>query len=392
MNPLDEFDLDITDNNEIISNNPLLDPPKKEKKETILLSKEQELIILTEWEKRPENPPSIPELIRLVWPDIEENLIDARTTYGKIIREYLIAKFGPEVTQIKKKELELTPEHQEYIRNNCSNMSAFEMSKELFQNPRLSPAAMETRLVKEFLKTLPGAMVNEEEEELDVEYRPPKKLEHALARIIKYVKDCKIDRNKLTPSQKKQAEALIGYLHDYRLIHQINTYENIDDKKLFESSFISYTWDKSDLSAEDVHQYIILCTEVVMSASIQRTINMLQSEQDRQMEEGEGKLSMSLIEAVNVARTEYNSSVKRQETLFKALVTQRSQRLNDRIGPQFTLLSIVEEMKNEEKRKSLIQDAEKRNDKIKGEIKKLSSMDERIVRIWGIDQDLILNG
>jgi hypothetical protein len=49
-------------------------------------------------------------------------------------------------------------------------------------------------------------------------------------------------------------------------------------------------------------------------------------------------------------------------------------------------------MKIEERRKKLIEDAEKRNDKIKGEIKRLESAEERICRIWGIDEDLIING
>lgn len=382
-NPLDFLD----------TPNPLMDV-KKEKKE-VVLTEEQKLLILKEWGKKSDQPPGIPELIQLCFPELSDDQFDARTVYGRAVREYLILKFGPETVEIlkpTKKEIILSPEQEEYIRNNCSNMRPFEMGKELFQNPRLSPVSTEMRLIKEFLKTLPNAMIGEEDEEgLEFEYKPPKRLEHVLARIIKYVKDCKIDKNKLTPAHRKQAEALIGYLHDFRLCHQINTYENTEDKKLFESSFISYTWDKSDLSAEDVHQYIILCTEVVMSASIQRTINMLQIEQDRALE-CDGKVNMALVELIGNTRNDYNSSVKRQETLFKALVQERSKRLNERVGPQFTLLNIVEEMKNEERRKALILEAEKRNDKIKGEIARLSAFDEMICRIHGVDEDLIING
>ncbi len=362
-----------------------------EEKQPFILSNEQKVLILKRWEQLP--IPSIMDLLELILPGQK---LDGRSMPGISIKK-LLSEHGLKAetkTEYKEKgPIKLTIEQEEFIRNNISTMPRpFEMAKEIFQNPRLSPASKEVKAVIEFVKTLPSYIMNNDEDGLEAEYKPPKRIEHVLARIFKYVKDNKIDKDKLTPQNKKCAEALIGYLHDYRLIHQINTYSEIDDKKLFESSFISYCWDKSDLSAEDVHLYIILCTEVVMSASIQRTINMLQAEQDRQMEEGEGKLSMSLIEAVNVARTEYNSSVKRQETLFKGLITERSKRLNERVGPQFTLLNIVEEMKNEERRKALILDAEKRNERIKDELKRLDSAEERICRIWGLDENLVING
>jgi hypothetical protein len=390
-NPLEEFDPDTEDNN------PLLGPPKKKKIEEIILSKEQELIILKEWEKNPENPPSVNDLIRLCWPDIEEEMIDGRSSYGKIIKEYLTSKFGSEIAQVAiqtykpKKEIELSTEQIEYITNNCSTMKPFEMAKEVFQNPKLSPASAEVRLVINLVKSLPQSLVYGDEEELELEYKPPKLPIHVIARINKYVKDSKIDKDKPTPTHKKQCDALINYLHDYRLIHQINTYESISDKKLFESSFITYCWDKSDLSAEDVHQYIILCTEVVMSASIQRTINTLQIEQDRILNE-EGKVPMALVELIGNTRNDYNASVKRHETLIKSLTTERSKRLKDRIGPEFTLLNIVEEFKKEESRMEWIQEAEERNKRIGKEIDRLSKFDEGIVRIFGINSDLVFNG
>ncbi len=128
-----------------------------------------------------------------------------------------------------------------------------------------------------------------------------------------------------------------------------------------------------------------------MESSIKRMIAMLEGEQQRTLDET-GKLNMALIEAIKTSRDEYNACRKRQDSLYKALDVERSKRQNERTGPQFTLLSIVEEMKYEERRIALIQDADKRNEKIKGEMERLSTMDERFVRLYGIDLDLVLNG
>ena len=42
--------------------------------------------------------------------------------------------------------------------------------------------------------------------------------------------------------------------------------------------------------------------------------------------------------------------------------------------------------------RKLVLEAEKRNDKLKGELKRLSEMDEIIARLYGIDEDLVING
>lgn len=361
----------------------------------IELNNEQQLLILKRWEND-KNPPSIMELVKLAFPHIEKKLQDGRSLYGRIVKKFLTEKGLDAETKteyIEKKVEELTPEQKEYVMNNCTNMRPFEMAKEVFQNQTLTPACTQVKMVVRYLKSLPDAVAYADDDSgLEIEYKPPKQVSHVVARIFKYVKDNRIDKDKLTPMQKKQAEALIGYLHDYRLIHQINTYENIEDKRLFESSFISYTWDKPDLSAEDVHLYIILCTEVVMSASIQRTINLLQCEQDRQMEENDGKISMTIVEAVGTARTEYNGSVKRQETLFKSLITERSKRLEEKIGQNASLLNLIETWKAKETRDKMIRMAQERKEKLSNEIDRLETMDDLKVKIMGISKNEILEG
>jgi hypothetical protein len=103
----------------------------------------------------------------------------------------------------------------------------------------------------------------------------------------------------------------------------MNIYDNEPDRELFESSFVRYTYDKGDLSQEEVDQYIVLCTEVVISSSIQGTINVLQHQIDIAIQE-DGKIPMALVEASNTARKEYNDCVNRQQKLNNDLKVKRS--------------------------------------------------------------------
>ena len=64
--------------------------------------------------------------------------------------------------------------------------------------------------------------------------------------------------------------------HTFRFNHQINSLAATTDRELFESSFIRYTFDKGDLTQEEVDQYIVLATEVVIAANIQGRIEHLQ--------------------------------------------------------------------------------------------------------------------
>jgi hypothetical protein len=269
------------------------------------LTKEQELKLLTEWNNRPDNPPSLVELVRLAF---NRDDLDGRSKEGKAVKEFLASR------QIKPKKsheyqakglIELNLEQKEYIGNNCSTMTGLEIAKILFKNEELTNLSQETRSVLEYIKTLPTNIKynNQENENLSTEeYRPPKSEDRMIAKINRYIMDG-VDKNKLTHKHKKDISSLIGYMNTFRFIHQINLYSDERDRELFESSFVRYTYDKSDLTQEEVDQYIVLSTEVVISSNIQQTINALQNQIDLSME-ADGKIPMAVVEASNTARKE----------------------------------------------------------------------------------------
>jgi hypothetical protein len=358
-----------------------------------VLTEEQQLKLLTEWNNRPDNPPSLVELVQLAF---NRDDLDGRSKEGKAVKEFLASR------QIKPKKsheyqpkglIELTLEQKEYIGNNCSTMNGLEIAKILFKNEALTNLCQETRSVLEYIKTLPTNIKynNQDNENIPTEeYRPPKSEERMIAKINRYILDG-IDKNKLTHKNKKEISSLIGYMNTYRFSHQINLYDDEKDRELFESSFVRYTYDKSDLTQEEVDQYIVLSTEVVISSNIQQTINVLQNQIDMAIQE-DGKIPMALVEASNTARKEYNDCVNRQQKLLNDLKIKRSEKLSKQVKETASIINLVQMWKEEESRNKLLKMAEMRKQVVEKEIDRLSSMDEIKAKILGISKDEILNG
>lgn len=361
--------------------------------EIINLSEEQKLKLLNEWNSRPNNPPSLVELVRLAF---NRDDLDGRSKEGKSVKEFLASR------QIKPKKsheyqakglIELNNEQKEYISNNCHTMTGIEMAKILFKNDSLTNLSQETRSILEYMKNIPNNIKFHQDENQNIpteEYRPPRSEERMIAKINKYILDG-VDKNKLTHKHKKEINSLIGYMNTFRFSHQINLYDDERDRELFESSFVRYTYDKSDLTQEEVDQYIVLSTEVVISSNIQQTINILQNQIDLAIQE-DGKIPMALVEASNTARKEYNDCVNRQQKLLNDLKVKRSDRLSKQIKETASIINLVQMWKEEESRQKLIKMAEMRKKVIEKEIDRLSSMDEIKCKILGISKDEILNG
>lgn len=360
------------------------------------LNDEQKLLIITTWNENKDNPPSLQDLTQKVFPDIPN--IDGRSVYGKAVKKFLASrdlKVKTKSEYTPKDRLEFTQEQKDFISNNASKMSFVEIAKQLFNNYSLTNLSIEARSVEDYLNTLPVQIRNvvaEEDEATQVSegYKPPKNIERALVRVNKYVLDG-INKDKITTKQKKEMTSLISYLHTYRFLHQIDTYPDLVDRELFESSFIRYTFDKSDLTQEEVDQYIVLATEVVISSNIQETIQTLQEQIDMEVDSGQ-KIPMTLVEAVTSARTEYNQSVNRQQKLLNDLKVKRSERLQNQVKENASILNLVQMWKDEETRKEMIKMADMRREVLKSEIGRLSSMDDVKARIFGLTEEEVLDG
>ena len=366
----------------------------------VSIPEDRQQLLLAEWESRPSNPPSLKESVQIAFPDIEEKFQDGRSKYGKCVKAFLAsqdmkAKASHEYQG--RDDVSLSDEMKEYIVNNGHAMSDLDVAKIIFDDNTLTNLHKETRLVSDYRQSqgieqslLVPSQTNDVPSQ--AEYKPPRTINLIISRVNKYVLDG-IDKDKLTARQRKEIESLIGYLHTYRFLHQINGYDSQVDRDLFESSFIRYTYDKADLTQEEVDQYIVLASEVVIASNIQRRVEHLQGLLDDAANDTEGRrISMSLVEAIGKAQNDYHQSVGRQNKLLSDLKEKRSDRLKNQIKENASIINLVQMWKEEESRKKLIQLAELRKQVVKEEVKNISSMDEVMARILGISEDEVLEG
>ena len=365
-----------------------------------VLSSEQQILILEEWNRRgvdhPDGPPSLSELIKIAFPDIEN--ADGRTKEGRIVKEFLSSRNMTARSlhdYVPKEKIELTEEHKEYIVNNAGMMKGYEIARVIFKDSSLSHVSQEARTINEFIKasdTEIEVAFNQEEGVVENEYKAPRTFTATMHKINRYVLDG-INKEKITAKQKVDIQSLIGYLNTYRFCYQINSYDGDVSRDLFESSFVRYTYDKNDLAQEEIDQYILLSAEVVIASTIQRRVEHLQRLLDDTANNTEGaRISMSLVEAINTAQNEYNQCVNRQQKLLGDLKQKRSDKLNKRISNNASILNLVEAWKDEESRKQMIGLANRQKENLKGEVEKLADMDELKCRILGLSKDEALNG
>tara|TARA_Y100001937_G_C7136550_1_gene340304 strand:- start:14968 stop:16053 length:1086 start_codon:yes stop_codon:yes gene_type:complete len=358
--------------------------------EKIQLSEEQKQNIVNEWNSREENPPSLLELIKIAFPDKN---VDGRSKEGKAVKAFLASRSikARAAQEYKAKDdITLIDDQKEFIENNYKFMTFVEIARVIFLNDKITNLNKEAKVVEAYIKQIDPN--HSSEESINVthdEYKPPTSFDKSLARINKYIFE-KITKEKITARDKKNIEALLGYMNTFRFVHQINTYDSTRTRELFESSFVRYTCDKNDLTQEEVDQYIVLSSEVVIASNIQRRVEHLQRLLD-EVADGDQRIAMSLVEAINTAQNEYHQSVNRQQKLLESLKEKRSDRLKNQLKENASILNLVELWKDEESRVKMIKLAELRKKAVKDEVEKLSNMDEIKARIMGISEDEVLN-
>ena len=158
---------------------------------------------------------------------------------------------------------------------------------------------------------------------------------------------------------------------------------------MFEAEFIRATWDKPDLSADEVNLYVNVCVDYInlknISAHMEK-LNRMFDEADEQQE-----LTVRLSELLKTKSEEYNQCEKRQESLIQRLAGDRAKRISQRQDKNASILSsLVESFQNEEERKLMIKMADMQKVAIKEEANNLESMNEWKARILGISKEDVI--
>lgn len=357
-----------------------------------ILTEEQKLKILERFNDGTKPIPTVRELILLTF----GQEYDARSKFGRAIRELLNERgLGYQSARewVPKKVIELTEEQKNFISNNIGAMKPLEMARNLFNNNELTNLDTETRAIYEYIRSLPTNISNQsiQKEALNIsDYVPPKTEEQVIRRVNKYVSNINLSKDSLNEKQKRDMKSLIGYLHTMRYLSQINTYSKVDERELFESEFIRCTYDKS-LTEEEVSQYIMYCTEVIIARQIDKRVQDLEEEQDRQIQENNGRPNMALVEQISALRGEFNQCINRQKASLKSLQGERKERLKLDNQNKGNIADLIVYAMSEEKRQHLLNIAAERRVKIANEIDRIKNLDDIKVEVFGIDPQEILD-
>ena len=192
----------------------------------------------------------------------------------------------------------------------------------------------------------------------------------------------------MSRNQKHCCDKLRINLSNSRFIAIVNNYTSFRDKELFEQEFIRLTWDKPDLTADELNLYMNVAKEIInlelITGHLQKLNDMFESADDQD------EMTVRLAEIIKAKSSEYHQCESRIENLTKKLQGDRGARLANKQKETASFLSIVQLFQEEEERKNMVRIAEMQKEIIKEEAQKLEGMAAWKARVLGIGIDDVL--
>jgi len=313
--------------------------------------------------------------------------LDGRTKQGIAIRSLLASNKVQYKTSKYEKvgDLPLSPEQEQFIEDQAKNgISALRIAELLYPDRPISAMGLEHRTVAAYIRNSNCENNATSDDAMFVKYQTPRSLERVINRINEATGE-KIDKDRLTRQQKMCAEKLAINLANSRFQKIINCYTSEDDRNIFEQEFIRMTWDKPDLTADEVNLYMNVCKEIINLETISRHLDKLNKMFEETQEQNE--MSIRLAEIIKAKSSEYHQCEGRVESLIKKLQGDRRERISSRQKENASILSIVQLFQDEEERANMIKIAEMQKSLVSDEAKKMETMVEWKARILGISLD-----
>jgi len=328
-----------------------------------------------------------PDLNSITRKFFNDESLDGRTKQGIAIRSLLASnKIQYKTSKYEKVgDLHLTPEQEQFIEEQANNgISSLRIAELLYSDRPISTMGLEHRTVAAHIRNSGCENNGVSDDAIFVKYQTPRSIERVINRINEATGE-KIDKDKLTRHHKMCAEKLSINLGNSRFQKIINCYTAEDDRNIFEQEFIRMTWDKPDLTADEVNLYMNVCKEIINLETISRHLDKLNKMFEETQEQNE--MSIRLAEIIKAKSSEYHQCEGRVESLIKKLQGDRRERISSKQKENASILSIVQLFQDEEERANMIKIAEMQKSLVIDEAKKMETMVEWKARILGISLD-----
>lgn len=343
------------------------------------LSEEQKQVIRENFKETPD----LLELTRLVF---QNDSIDGRSREGRAVRKFLSEEKLEYQTRFREKveDIELTEQQVEFIKAQAQNgLSAFQIAEILFPEVNIVRFCKQHHTVLDFLREYEPAFVHETETAVNRAYVPPKIFTTALNKVNDFTMKG-LSEDKLSYEDKECIESLMRSLAAPRFIQVISNYNSMKDRELFEAEFIRATWDKPDLTSDEINLYINVCVDYInlknISGHIEKLNTMFNEIQDQQ------EMTVRLAEVLKSKTDEYDKCEKRMESLIKKLNGDRAERLKNKSKENATIISLVKNFQSEHERRRMIELAEMQKKLVEEEAVRLDNMDSWKAKVLGISK------
>ena len=332
-----------------------------------------------------ENATKIPDLMELTKQCFSDTIparadhLDGRSREGRAVRKFLCENSINYTTtgRTPAEDIELTQPQKDFILQQAEDgLSSLEIARIIFPDRNVKPLSKEMRTVLAHIREVnPDIMPSQDSGALN-SYIGPK----SASRIIKKINDATglgLNENRLGIN-----------LNNSRFLKIINNYLNEEDRVLFEHEFVRLTWDKPDLTADELNLYLNVCKELVNLEVVSSHLNKLNDMFD--IADDQTEMSVRLAEIIKAKSGEYHQCETRIENLTKKLQGDRAERMKKNQKENASFLSIVQLFQEEEERKTMVRIAEMQKKAVKEEAHRLEGMVEWKARVLGISQDDVI--
>ncbi len=317
--------------------------------------------------------------------------IDGRSKEGRLVRAYMIQaglKFKT-ARRVKQEGIEFSEQQIQFITDQANTgLSSLAIAELLFPQKEVKPLSLEQRAVHSVIKEINPDYSPSQDSDVGLRsYVAPK----STSRIIAKINDAtgnELVEEKINRQIKICVERLGVNLNNSRFLKIVNNYTSKEDRELFEQEFIRLTWDKPDLTADELNLYMNVCKEIVNLEVISKHLHKLNDMFDVANDQQE--MSVRLAEIIKAKSSEYNQCETRIENLTKKLQGDSSARITSKQKENASLLSLVQFFQDEEERINMVKIAEMQKALVKEEAERLEGMAEWKARILGISQDDVI--
>jgi len=327
-----------------------------------------------------------PDLIKITRDVFNDETLKGSSKEGKAVRDHLLKK-GLKYTTTRHKRgtpIDLTDEHEKIIEEKAEQgISSYGIARLLFPDKEVKKLGMEQRAVMAHLKSI-NPDFGGPKKGVMTSYSPPNAISRVVAKINQSTGE-KIDSDKLPRRLKQCVDKLQIRLSNSRFVTIINNYEDQAKKELFEQEFIRLTWDKPDLTADEINLYMNVCKEYIHMEIISKHLEKLNQEFEEI--ENQTDMTMRLSELIKTKSDEYHKCESRISSLTSTLQGKRGERIKKQHQDNASILSIVQMWQDEKERQNMLRIAQIQREAIKEEAHRLETMDMMMARVLGVEQD-----